>query len=505
MVLKVGLTKFILPVLLILSMILLNTLMYFSHQIDMYWMFNSDVALIPAMYKDLIINNGNYSLWHLPAAPYLFPDVFLFFCAIVLSTSYYVAAWLFFTFQIILILYAVYLINQLFFSKLDSLKLSTIVVALLFIIPTLASQLIYFSVFHVGEFIVSLFSIYFVMKIIVTKENDYLSYVFLILLSALTLMSDTLYLLHFILPTLIAISLLFILKKIKFKKALLILLAICLSVFISYLLYKLFIINPNKPKISLQASDFAAKFSSLYAILLVSFKKHTISTILIVFVYIASLVFIIVNNKVSKISIYKFIIFYLLAMFLGNILAAILLENNIAYRYMIPLFLLPIITLPLILNILTNNKVARAKNSLSVILFVLIGLFSYKSYDIFTHSKIQSEFYPEEVKCFDDFIDETHSKFGVSGYWMVKKLFILSKHDDVTIGQILFDLNPYKWVSTDNWYQDNYNFFIIHHSASVVHRLDVKIISEKVGEPDKIYNCPKIDILYYKNGFKLDT
>ena len=495
--------KFILPLFLIISILVFNIYLYYTHQLNTGRIFNSDVTFLPSFYKDLVINGGAYSLWHLPAAPYLFPDVALYAIPFFITDHYYSAAVLFFTLQSILIIYALFLIYHLFFNKLLSLKLIAISFALVFVFPTPVNELLHVSVFHTGEFVSSLFSIFFILKIIKFKEVNYSYFILLIMVSALTLVSDTLYLIHFILPAIATILILLILGNLNLKKALMLISTLIISIFIAYLLYKLLIFHPNKPKIVLQLSNFSINFQKLIDMLSFSVEKYTTSSILIGIIYLISLIFILFRNKLSKtnnFTIYSFLAFFLIFMLITNISAAVFLQNSIATRYMIPAFLLPIFIAAIIINLNTNIIINKSKNIIEILALCIIGFILYNSFHSFSDSTIYKNYYPESVKCFDNFISETNTTAGASGYWLSKKYFILSKHNKVTIAQYFTNLSKYKWVTTENWYKPKYDFILIDYSAPQVHQLNKNAVIRKTGQPDKIYKCPGLDILYYKNG-----
>lgn len=494
--------KNLLPIILIASIVLGNVVLYFSHQLDLSWIFNSDVSLLPAFYEDVFLNGGKYSLWHMPAAPYLFPDLVLFTLAILITTNYYMAAVIFFTLQSMLIIYALSLIYNLFYEKPKSLKLTAITFASVYTFTSLVTNLFYVSVFHMGEFVVGLFSLFFIIKIIKEKDVNNFNYVSLFMLSILTIVSDTLYLLHFILPAISSLVLLLFFKKIKFKKTLMLILVLISSVILAYFLYKTFVYNPNKPKVSMQLGNFGFKFNKLFELLSLSIQKHTFSTIIIVIINFFALGVMIFRQKFLKVKNANIVLFcalFLLSMSIGNILAAFLLQNNIADRYMIPLFLLPFYLAPIIFNAFISVKL---KNYLEVIIVILLSMQIY-NFIRTPEVEFNNEYYPDIVKCFDSFITETGVKSGVSGYWLSKKLFVLSKHDDITIAQYLTSFDKFKWVTTENWYKPNYNFVLIDYTAPDVHKLDKNKTVSKLGEPEKIYECPLMDILYYKKGFSL--
>jgi hypothetical protein len=112
-------------------------------------------------------------------------------------------------------------------------------------------------------------------------------------------------------------------------------------------------------------------------------------------------------------------------------------------------------------------------------------------------------YYPGQLWCFEEFIDNTNATKGASGYWLSKKLYILSQSEDLTIAQYISNFAKYKVVTTEHWYKPKYDFILIDKSAPPAHQLHKQKTISKVGKPSAVFKCTHMEILYYKNGVSL--
>ena len=126
----------IIPYLLIFVVILSNIFLYFTNQLSMVQFFNADALYLPSLYKDLMVNSGSYENWHLTPAPYFFPDMILYFLANFLTSDYYYAIPMFFTFQAIVLVVAIYHLYTLFMEKSIALNTAAITFSLIYILSS---------------------------------------------------------------------------------------------------------------------------------------------------------------------------------------------------------------------------------------------------------------------------------------------------------------------------------------------------------------------------------
>ena len=106
--------------------------------------------------------------------------------------------------------------------------------------------------------------------------------------------------------------------------------------------------------------------------------------------------------------------------------------------------------------------------------------------------------------CVDEFKRAHPVKHGVSEYWQAKVIYMLS---NISMAQILSNLEGLYMVTSNSFFKDKYDFIIINNKPvydwSIMDKQ--KIISIN-GTPDEIIECKEAnsEILYYKNGLYLD-
>ena len=504
-----GRAKSILPYLIILFVWTINLGLYFAHKMTNL-VFNDDALYLPALYKDLIINGGTYSSWSLTPAPYFFPDMLLYFFSNLVTQNFYYAIPLFFILESLLLLFAVYKIYTLFFDKSTSFSLASIVFALLYLFPTIASSFQYVSAFHYGEFVVGVLALYLVLAMIKAKHIKLLYLFFILLLSSLTVASDELYVLHFILPFSAALFILWSIREIDTPKLLTLTAALGISVWLGKVIHNLLVVNENAQNIELVAESFPVNLGSIEKILLGSYQHYTAGTLFAITALILAVISFVLKNRLSffyreykNSDIFLFISLFLIFLELGSF--AVLSLSSVplvANRYMIPLFFIPIILLPLYFDFFKFFKYKNLSNMIinSVLVILLIALLLDGRKKLM-HTTLHSEYYPPLQQCIDNFIEETGAKHGISEYWRSKSTYVLSKYD-ITVAEVYDNLSPRTWITTSDWYRDIYDFALILYYSPEKDRYSPNkdTIIAINGNPDKVYHCDDTDILYYKNG-----
>lgn len=497
------------PYLLIFAVLLYNLGLYFSHQIlVMDKFFDSDTIYLPTLFKDLFVNGASYTDWYTSAAPYYFPDMFLYFISNFIFQDFYFAIPFYFTLISILVLISLFKIYRNFYTKLTSLYLSSIIFSIIYLIPNYIYNMQFVSVFHFGEFLITLFSLSLILNII-NKNDTNKYYLYLLVLSSLTIASDNMYVLHFLLPTICTLLILWSFKIINHKK----LIFTYLTLFGSLIFGKLinnaltFNISEYASNITLSYKHLTKNIQSLIEIFNKSYNDYFFYTIYTIFILLLLCVILILYKRVKFLNLYRYqtkgiyFIIYFFLMILGNILAVSFLYPNTIYEhYIVPVFLMPIFILPIVLKFL---KFYLQKKLFFIINYflclILIFFIAFSSYTKFNNTSFKKEYYPKLVLCLDSFIKKTNAKDGISGFWESKSLAMLSKYD-INIAQYNYDLTKFKAVNTLKTYKDYYDFAIIKNNS-----LDEKKLLKINGEPSFTYKCEEANILYYKNKLVIDN
>ena len=499
----------ILPYFIIVSVLIINLSLYFTHQMTNL-VFNDDALYLPALYKNIIVDGGSYSSWSLTPAPYFFPDMLLYFFTNFITQDFYYAIPLFFILESLLLLFTIYKIYTLFFSKSISISMASIIFGLLYLVKTSVSTFQYVSAFHYGEFVIGLLVFYLVLLILSAKAIKPLYLFFILLLASFTIASDELFVLHFIFPLTAALFIIWSMREIDTRKLLIFIVTFGFSVWFGKMIHSLLVIHENAQNIKLQADSFPVNTSSLENIFLSSFQNNTASTVIILTILFLAFFTIVMKNRLSffyndytNSTKILFISLFLLFMELGS-LAVLSLSSLplVANRYMIPLFIVPIVMLPIYLDFFKFFKNKKVSNIvINIALPVLLIALFVDARKKLMHRTFYSEYYPPIQQCIDNFIEETGAKYGLGEYWRSKSTYVLSKYD-VTVAEVYNNLSPRTWITTSEWYRDKYDFaLILYYSPNKDQYSPDKDWIEAVnGKPDKIYTCDDTDILYYQNG-----
>jgi hypothetical protein len=188
---------------------------------------------------------------------------------------------------------------------------------------------------------------------------------------------------------------------------------------------------------------------------------------------------------------------------------------EIGDRYVINIFLIPLITFfPFVSHAFKQIKINRfhvidSRKFQFILLFFLVTIASFKTglaSDILKLSLsggIKTQYYPTDIQCLDNAIQRYQLKEGISGYWHAKWAYVLSE-SDITMAQYDSAHKPLKFVTTDEWFGDEYDFALIVTTEAYQpggslagYNLDGKNLIELNGEPEVVINCSEFDVLAY--------
>jgi len=507
----------------ILLIFILNIGLYYSHQIPMSTLaddrlldtlFNADSLFFPALYKDIMLEAGNYHDWYFTPVPYFFPDISLYFLVHYITDDYYDALILFAVVEAFALLIALKYIYSHFFSKEIVLFLTSIIFVALSIFHTPVWLLQFLGGFHYGSFLVGLFLLYILFQILENQKISYIHYLVFAIFGIIIVASDRLFIVHWLLPTLGSLVILLALRLINFKKLLTLSSTIIVIILSGDWLNKRLIPNEhimqgvNNPKLEIERIPHNIRV--IGRIFIDAMENYTTSfillTIMIILVAIASFIILFKRKKIlEKRNGISFIFFTLLIifMFVGTIFAFSMTTKEINARYFIPHFMLPWIVLPIYISFIFTDIEKFSNRVYGAILSLITVLLLWNIKGELKGKQFYSSYSTPWIKCMDSFIENTGVKYGVAQYWQSKNLYVLSEHN-VTMAQYDGSMNRYRWVATTGWYRDRYDFVLIDYAATQpYYKINKNYIIEKNGKPDQILYCDKTEILYYQNGLEI--
>lgn len=499
---RLSIIWFCLGVILILLTIAYFSLNYFNHDFKSYGMlFNADSLYLPALLNNLLNENGAYSDWYLPPAPYFFPDLPLYLLAFVLSKNVYIAQYIFALLQALLVSIALYGLNRLFFSRSQAFLHTVLVLALMYLSvlgqPTITAII---SGHHFGAFVAILFGLFLLAQLLQSDGQGLVWSVFLGLLINLTVASDKLFIVQFVIPLIVTMALLRLFAVVSTQLFFKVFFIAVFGLITGYLFYYLWVPNPTgfTPNFSIHhLSDNLPLIAGLFHKII----THNYFYSAVFFGFYGVLLLILIKALFTKNPGNK--VFLVLGLMIAGIssitvLVMALSDLTINFRYFIPVLFMPLLLAPLLFIVVpSQSRLSLILPRLSLVLTMIVC--SFYLWQKRTQP-LKPDYYPPAIQCFDDFIDTTKAHRGVSHYWDAKRTALLSKNK-VTIAAYTPHITEYNWISTRQWQQNRYDFVLIRNNHYPSYHLDLDLIKQySPKQTIGTFPCGLFDIHYFPQG-----
>jgi hypothetical protein len=137
----------------------------------------------------------------------------------------------------------------------------------------------------------------------------------------------------------------------------------------------------------------------------------------------------------------------------------------------------------------------------SFIVFIIFFIFlSINTFGLAERNKgFNFEFYPEQIACIDNAIDEAGLRNGIAQYWDAKYIQVFSKLK-INLAQHIENLEEHRWITSSKFYKKNYDFAIISENANPPYKISYRKLAEINGEPESTIFCGDKKILIYGQG-----
>lgn len=481
--------------------------LYFTHSFNMEQFFNSDALYLPALYKDLVLSRGDFRSWYLTPAPYFFPDWILYFVSNYLFKNVYFAHAAFFCIQLIITFWLTKKIFSFCFAK-NALLITALSFSVFLLVVAQQTPPVSFalsSAFHYGVFICFLLSIWLSLKLINDNKDQINKYplFFVCLISLFATASDSLFLLQAALPIALAFSYLWLEGSLSTKRLLAFSGSIVLFAILGLLLNKVLMPNQSVFSIALSLDSVVKNINTLSSIFYTIYEKSpNLGAWTIIFYIILAIIifFHFTLREVPDVEFNKFNIF-LSVIFLASVFVTIfsqILISSISLtdRYQIPVYSAPILFFPLLINFI-SKKFLESK------FFAYFGLLLFSAVLLtvlyrFPKSEWKDNFYPSEIACVDNFIENTGAKFGIAPYWQAKYMWMLS-NKNIVIAQYKGDLSRDLWITNKAWYKNTYDFALTAIGLDS-EELDFELLKQINGQPSNIARCGSLQVIQFNNG-----
>ena len=493
-------TRFLLIVLpaLLLSSI---AILFYSHTLNMSEIFKADALYIPTLYKDLT-QGGPLANWYLTPAPYVFPDWVSYFTAYAITQSHYHAMLLTIVFQLSILAIFVHLINSGYQDKFRAYIHTMIGLAITLAcivttdLPSYA-QLVQ-SAHHSSAFIMQLVCYWIVLKWLFSSsvKHKHLYSIGLLIITILMTFSDKIFFIWHSSPLIIFLCYTSITNNKLNNQTKFLIFYIITGTIIGLLLYKALIPNQTDYHITISPEDFYENFTFISEMFSAYFYQYPIIISSIILWHIL-LLGILINTGIQKRTLPKdkksLFAIYVLASTSSTLFALLIGDIRISYRYLLPIFLWPMLFWFLAIPIIKNKILLSA-------LFLLTMVTSASKLNT-KKMQFNNDFYPEKIQCLDAIAQRYSLKNGIAQYWDAKPISVLSKQN-LNIAQVNNDLRYYNWITSTAFHREAYDFAVIDQNSKGNYLLDESKIKRINGSP--IYETLCSDdwkiIVYPKNA-----
>jgi hypothetical protein len=465
---------------------------------------SSDIFYLPILFSDILTAHGSFSDWYLTPAPYIFPDFLIFTPAFLFfqkTTDQMIA---YFVFQYLIFTALIYFLYRVLNLK-QSTTLAVVAAATIGLLaigyrdpfPNLFKSAFHFGVFLTGIALVALSLAYSRTNL---NKNKNIIITISCICAGLVSFSDNLAIPQICVP--LAITLIYFRLRERSYRAQLSWAAACLPPICAIggsLLYGRIITHDTRVPLGFDIHLIPEHIGNLYNFFCTYAKNYPVIVLFLVLFYILSItsVFRSINIKNRPLHI---ITVYGLISALTTIAALLIPANfNIVPRYFIGVFIWPIlITLAWIKNIDYKPipKLTILFGSAVTITSCLLATSSYQKDHGEMHARTS-----KEIQCIDGALDHATGVNGIAAYWDAKFIQGLSRHK-LELAQYFRDLTPHKWITTERYFKQTYDFAIIDYSDSLrsIYRLNKTHIEKINGPAQYSKKCQTHEVLIYDAG-----
>ena len=477
---------------------------YLTHGMRLDSFFTSDTLYIPALMRDLLAEGGSYSDWHLTPSPYFFPDWPMYLVAYAVADGgHYYTILVFSIFQFALIYLLLRAIYGEVFKDIRAIACALASMALLVsvsldAVPFLGDLRL--SGHHAGSFVGLLAGVWLALRILRSDKIAMPVVVALGILAFLMGLSDALFVLQFGLPALIAADYLWRRKEITARQFLCVGLLPAISSFAGTRFTLMAMPHDHDFFYRFGLEYFDKNVDRLEVLIRVVFEADILPALIIPLFYIVLLgafLWHAIGGRVLRQDLAaSHALAFAVALMLVLLPVILLINIDIPGRYVIPVFAAP-------LALFFVPFVLVRRPLLMLLAPALVGGLAAGSIAMTVAPNgfdFENEFYPGEVECLDRILTEKGLTNGISQYWTAKRVTELSRAD-LKIVSVHNHLGDHRWIISDAWYRDTYDFALVEERAEPGLRLDAKKLVTLNGEPAFKEQCGFITIY----GYERDT
>jgi hypothetical protein len=492
------------------------------------FLLTADSLWIEDYLRDWLFHGVDMRTWQTPGAPNFFPEMFLYGFFRYITGSVY---WSFIGFGFAKIAFYGVVFYKLLsltrgISRIHKLWFSMLCISVLLLVAILLGsqfQYIRFLDFwqlfvpwgHGGAITNALLAILIMLEWLIDSPKKHLLLFPLLLISIVGSLSDRLYMVWFALPALGAVILLFILKRVSWKMAGLLVTILSISDFIGRKIFAWLVPLQQVPyDFSLQVGwrSTVSFYSVLFAegwyhpFVLFSYVCLSIVTIIRIYKIWKSLKAPSVRYNPLENS-QSFLLFFA---FLGLPMSflAIIAMNRPETQYFTGGDLMALSIWPFSLIMTSYGLRVWSKgwfHGLVILLLAgyIISMAISSPSMSFQNLLTPTDPYSEMVKCLDKNVDKLGNGSGIADYWQARKINLFSQKGIYVDQAMGGELMVFQWVSNRKMYEDKKHTFVITNTPTNLNPILEEDVINYFGKPDNRLICDGFPVLLYKDGLQV--
>lgn len=463
---------------------------------------DSDALYLPTLFSDLFLKAGKINDWFLTPAPYFFPDYPMFFFAFLAGSGVFIQIILFSLIQVILTCLAIWLLAK-EALKSNALFATTIIsVALVWLALISGKPFIFLlcSSFHYGIFLTSILivALYFWIKNHQEKYSHIISYSAIAILAFLATLSDNLFLVQLVAPFVVTVVFIGVLEKERFfKKERLLAIPIAFAL-LGSVAYLYLVTNNTRYPAQLGFGKILINLHDLYLIFYSAVTNNPIYG-LIFFIYLGLVAYVLgqymrkpVDRHIPK-RLAWLTLFSFCSLACTSVSLVLATNLSVVNRYFIPALSWPVIVVFFFLNCYLARRFAIVAIVLSSLAVLSM---SFVSYGLIQKNGLDVHYYPSQISCIDEALEQANVRHGIAQYWDAKYLQNFSRLD-LTIAQYFGDLGPMHWITSEKYFRQRYDFAIISEQAEPVSKINSDALFRINGAPKQVVRCGDRSVYIY--------
>ncbi len=471
------------------------------------YLFNSDALYLPVLFQDIFERGGHFSDWFLTPAPYFFPDYLLYLAGYLATESIEAQVLAFALLQIMCTTVALYCIAKAVENPHPASASIIISIFLIWLSVNAKEPFVELltSAFHFGAFLSSLILVALwlgLAKDQKTRSARLAPAMGMCAVAFLTTLSDNLFLVHTIAPFFVASIVLQ--RAGRLQKRLALPIAVLGAAILGSLAYRHIVRHNTRVSAEVGLTKLAPNAHDLLHLAEGLFRQHPlVGALFFIHLALSAAAFAACARKKEFMRLPQPLLLLLAFSFLsqGSLITVLLCMTNIPIA---PRYLITVLIWPLIVSMFTASRLLGRRSYWIGIASCLIpaslllteGMNSYKA-------KVGDPFYSDQLACIDKAVAARSLQNGIAQYWDAKYLQSFSR-SKITLAQHAPDLGEVKWITSEKFFRDRYDFAIVSKNSATTGQLSERSITAINGEPAEVLECGNYKLLAYgKNKLRL--